>query len=293
MLFRAKAYYPKRRKRLNLIQPRTLGVFFLCLAVGSMYFYVYREGPPSSFLSSLVLSPLSKVQHLRTSILTSVNHFSYFFSNKETLEQLRNEIDRLRQENVEFRYKIRQLESYREALRFPHDEEFPGITGIVVMRENRLTESVIVNRGLEDGITINRPVLTAEGLIGRTFRPTAHYVRVQPLMDPGSAIGVYVEGTAYEGILRGTGQRDQMQLTDMRLYGDGDETVTPQPGQKVLTSGTGLVFPRNLLAGVISNITSEKGYIVDPVVDIRTMHSVIILTSSTLREEMLSLLENE
>lgn len=290
MLSDNRLYTPKKRRKYTFVHPRTLGILLLAVSIGVMLVYAYRQDSSSSFLTRLVLSPVSMVQTARTAAAAKMTEFSYFFANRGLLEEMKAEIDQLRRENVEYRYKLRQLDSYREALRFPHDEEFPGVTAIVVLWDNRLTDSMIINRGKADGVAINQPVYTSEGLIGRTYRSTEHFSKVQPLTDPACKIGVYIENTAYEGILAGTGDRDRLLLSDLRVFGDGDETVAPEPGQKVLTSGTGMVFPRNLLAGAISDATAEKGFWVEPVVDIKTVRSVIVLTSSTLREEMLSLL---
>ena len=285
------SYQPRRRKRFSLLHPRTVGTGFLFLALGIMLFHAYQEEDhSSSFLSRFVLAPVSVVQTIRSATIASASHFMDFFNHGVQLGELQKENEQLLEEINVLRYKLQLHQALHEALKFPQEEEFPGTVAIVKMRDNRMTQSLIINRGAADGISKNRPVLTSTGLVGRTYRLSENFSRVQLLTDPGSAIGVYIEGTSYEGILRGMESGEQLLLTDLHHYGGGDESLTPQPGQKILTSGTALVFPRDLLAGTISDVTSEKGFRVEPAVDFRTVQSVIVLTSSTLREEMLSLL---
>ncbi len=66
-------------------------------------------------------------------------------------------------------------------MKIPPDEDFPAITALVSLRDNRMTNSLIINRGTENGITINRPVLAKKALIGRTYKLTKHCARIQPL----------------------------------------------------------------------------------------------------------------
>ena len=134
------------------------------------------------------------------------------------------------------------------------------------------------------------PVWTVQGLIGRTIRMKEHASRVMPLTDPGSAVGCYVEGTSYEGVVCGMEEGKQLLLQEQHLIGGGDEKLFPQPGQAVFTSGQGLVFPRDLLVGYISDATSEEGLVVEPAVDFESVKSVLIITTTFLEDEMLSLL---
>ena len=98
----------------------------------------------------------------------------------------------------------------------------------------------------------------------------------------------------FDRLADATNRLGQMLLTNLHfLQGSGDETNLPKPGQKLLTSGAGKVFPRDLVAGVIESTTSEKGMVCRPLADIRSVQSVIILTSDYLQEEMLSLLTDE
>jgi rod shape-determining protein MreC len=209
------------------------------------------------------------------------------------IEELKADLESSRLENIRLKQQMSEFNSYREAMRFPHDPEFPGIVAIVKLRDYRLTESIIIDRGTNDGITVNRPVYCPEGLVGRTLKVSAHFSKVQPITDPGSVLTVYIEGTTDEGFLRGSSEKNTMILSDLHMNGSGDETVTAQPGMRLLTSGTGKVFPRDLVVGVIESTTAEEGYICRPLADIQSVRSVIVLKTNSLQDEMLSLLVDD
>ena len=293
MILDTKNRIQSKKPRKSLVHPRSISVGLFLLALLILLDHAYRGNSAASFLSRFVIQPVSVIQQAKTQVTGSLNRFVSYFSNHSLVDELKMELENSKLENIRLKQQMSELTSYREAMRFPHDPEFPGVVAIVKLRDNRLTESIIIDRGRNDGVTINRPVYSPGGLVGRTFKVTRHFSKVQPVTDPGSAISVYIEGTMYEGILRGGSERNAMILTDLHMNGTGDETIAPQPGMRLFTSGTGKVFPRDLIAGIIESTTAEEGYICRPTADSRSVRSVIVLKSNDLQDEMLSLLTDE
>jgi rod shape-determining protein MreC len=293
-------YSPKRpitnrRKKIILLSPKTLCIGLLLI---SLFFLLFQGtekfSPPTSPIARFLSVPITAIQSLRNFCVGMANRFQDNFDAKNRLTDLRKEVDDLRQENQELRYKLRRHEHYREAFELKPEEGMPVVTAIVMMMDDRMTKSLIIKRGAEDGLDINMPVLSNEGLVGRiTQKITQHAAQVQPLTDPRSAVGVYVKGSPYEGILRGTEDGKNLLLTDLFLSGVGDETIRPKPGDKLYTTGHGLVFPRDILAGVINDATDENNWVVKPVVNINSIKAVMVLTRTQLQEEMLSLLNDK
>ncbi len=214
------------------------------------------------------------------------------FRAKKELEEARELIAKQNEELTELRYKLRRFESYKAAENMP-DEDYPTVKAIVLNRDNRLTDTLIINRGTRDGLDVNLPVWTTEGLIGRTYKVSGHFSRIQPITDPGSAVGVWVEGTPYEGILRGTEDGNQLVLTDQHLVSSGSELLVPEPGMRVMTSSRGLVFPENILCGTITDATTEEGMVVETAADINSVQAVYVLANTAMKEEILSLATEE
>lgn len=292
LFYSPKRQTTKRRKKITLLSPRTLCFGLLVISLFFLLFWGNNQSTtPSSSFSRFLYAPVTAMQGLRNFCAGVTSRFQDNFDAKNKLADFRKELDELRVENQDLRYKLRQHDHYREAFELKPEEGMPVVTAIVMMIDDRMTQSLIIKRGIEDGLGINMPVLTNEGLVGRITRKlTQHAAQVQPLTDPRSAVGVYVKGSPYEGILRGTEKGKDLLLTDLYLSGVGDESLRPKPGDKVYTTGHGLVFPRDILAGEITDATSDASWVVKPVVEISSIKAVMVLTRTQLQEEMLSLL---
>ncbi len=293
-------YFPKhikkRRKKIQFLSPKTLGWGLLITSLVFLLFWgVDDTNVSSSPLSRFIHTPVSAIYSLRHFCVVLFSGFQDNFDAKNKLSQLRRENEELRQENQELRYKLRRHEHYREAFELPQEEGMPVVVAIVVLPDDRMTQSLIINRGADDGLDINMPVLTSEGLVGRTtLKMTPHAAQVMPITDPRSGVGVYIAGTPYEGILRGAEDGKQLLLTDLQS-GAGDESIRPKPGDKVLTSGHGRVFPRDIMVGIISDATTstDNALVVNPAVNIQSVKAVMVMTRTQLQDEMLSLLSEE
>lgn len=215
------------------------------------------------------------------------------FNARDELLAMKDEIELLRRENIELNFKLQRYDAYRAALNLPDQTDYYTVKAVVITHDWRFTRDIIINRGAADGLAINMPVWTTSGLVGRTRRLNDRFSKVQLLTDPGSAVGVYIEGSQYEGILRGHEDGDKLLLTDLHLVDLGDEMNLPQPGQAVYTSGVGIIFPRGLLAGHISEESSDHGYIVEPAVNFLSVKAVLVYINTAYREEFLSLLTGE
>ena len=117
--------------------------------------------------------PTTGLSSVRNTLWNSYSNLIDNFRARHKMAAMEEELQRLRHENMELRYKLRRHENFREALNLPRDEDYPTLPAIVLFQDDRLTRSLIINRGESDGIEINMPVWTGEGLVGRTSRVSA------------------------------------------------------------------------------------------------------------------------
>ncbi len=292
MLFRPEKKNPYRPKKTNWVSPRLIAGTLVFIAIGLMLAYAPLPNQASaSPFARILLAPLSLLQSARGFAYNTAQQISDRFISLEEVETLRSDIASLQEKNTQLRFKLQRHEAYADALRLPREVEYQTLPVIVLFRDFRLTHDIIINRGANDGLTVNMPVWTGEGLVGRIRKVTDNFAKVLVLTDPGSSIGVYVEGSHYEGVLRGSDGSTQLVLEDLHMTTQGEELSSPQPGQEVRTSGTGLVFPRGLLAGYVSSVTSETGIAVDAAVNINAVQSALVFTNTSYRDEVLSLLD--
>lgn len=294
MLFQSKRRSTHRQKKYNYLNPSTLGIVLIVIALWLVLFYDQeQQGSARSPLTRILHFPVSLIQSSRTMAVHTFNEVVDNFRSKKELVKLREELEKLRSENLELRYKLQRHDAYREATNLPRIDSMPSVVATVLMRDIRMVDYLIIDRGKKDGLDVNMPVLSANLVLGRTIKVTNSAARVQPLSDPRIAIPVYVDGTPYHGILRGSEEGENLLLTDLYLSDTtADEFQTPQPGDVVYTSGIGNVFPADLKAGIVSDATSDLGKVVEPAVDIRSVKAVLVLTDQTLKTEIDQLLSS-
>ncbi len=294
MFFKRKKRTPLNRKKNNWLSPQLLGSTFIIVALMLMLIFApHEEEQPADYVSSIISKPVSAIYSVRNFVRGTINNLVENFHAKAELDAVREKLEKVQKENIELQYKLRQHENYREALNLPREEPYITVPSVVCRRDNRLTNALIINKGIESGLSINQAVMTSTGLVGRTYRLRDHVAWVQLLTDPGCTIPVYVKETPYEGLLRGTEDSEHLLLTDLYLTEMGEETQTPEPGQAVFTSGAGKVFERGLLAGYITSATNEEGYSVVPAVDFNTIKAVFVIKSTAIQQEIVSLLPEE
>ncbi len=209
---------------------------------------------------------------------------------KEDLKKL----DDLERENATLNVQYRELKAenlllkdlqsennrLRRALQYRERSVFKLVPARIIARDSTTWwNTVQIDRGFNDGIKTDMPVLTEEGLVGKTTTVAGDISTVLLIADEGCKVACKVEGTRHQGILRGTRTSTQempeMQLTFLPKDAD------LKPGQKVTTSGAGGVYPWGVFIGVVKEFTAGPlagRATVVPGVDLTTLEDVFVVT---------------
>lgn len=292
MLYQSKKRLSYRPQKTNWITPRLFGIILLLASVGLLLYTASQdESQATSFGMRVLHSPITLANGVRNYVGGSYDSLMANINAKRELEALKLELEEARHTITELQFKLSRHDAIRDALKLPREAQYQTIPAIVQMRNHRFTKDLIINRGSSDGLEKNMPVWTEIGLVGRTRTLSDHFSLVQRITDPGSSVGVEIANTPIKGILRGSDDGETMLLTDQyrdQVYETG---LDPIPGQQVFTSGDGMIFPGGLLAGTVSDVTSDYGIVVEPAVDFRSVQSVLVHTDTTLRDELVLLLD--
>jgi rod shape-determining protein MreC len=107
--------------------------------------------------------------------------------------------------------------------------------------------------GSRDGIRTNLPVLTADGLVGRVSAVSFVSSQVVLIGDPDCRISALVENATHDmGVLTAGGPLDSS-LVQLNYLAS---SANLKPGQDVLTSGLGGIFPKGIPIGKIVDAQS-------------------------------------
>ena len=187
--------------------------------------------------------------------------------NARELLNLRQENARLREENARllaWQDVARRLEQdnarYRQLLHITSDPVSTFVSARVVGDSgSAFVRTMLLNAGTRDGVEKGQAVLGAEGLAGRIIEVGQRSSRLLLLTDLNSRIPIMLENSRYRGILAGDNS-DQPRIDYLPI------NAQVSPGDRVITSGSGGLFPQGLPIGVIASV-SDGTIRVQPLAD--------------------------
>jgi rod shape-determining protein MreC len=204
-------------------------------------------------------------------------------------DKLHDEIDRLRQQLVQNQTAARQNAELRRLLRFRDGPTFPrdyaGVAVRIIGRTpGQFEQQVVVAAGTNNGIGLNDPVVTAEGLVGKVTRVSRRTARVTLLTDETSAVSALDLKSNAAGIIR-HGLSSGGSLVFDRVT---KENVV-RPGDAVITAGwrsgrLASIYPRGIPIGIVTSVGQldtdiYKQIEVDPFADFSSLDSVLVLVA--------------
>ncbi len=141
--------------------------------------------------------------------------------------------------------------------------------------------SIQIDRGEADQVTPGRPVVTDRGLVGRVTEVSENESRVLLLLDPTCSVWAVLADSREPGMVGGSARaftrRPILEMTYVARAAD------VAPGETVVTSNDGPVFPAGLPIGTVldGGPDEETGLYqrlqLDPVVDFRRLEEVMVI----------------
>lgn len=172
---------------------------------------------------------------------------------------------RIYEQNQELRRELQQMKAWKEAAlqleqknarlldlnQVRLDPKLTHVTGVVLADSGSpFRQSVLLNVGERDGIRDGWATMDGIGLVGRIAGVGPQTSRVILLTDSNSRIPVTVQPSGQKALLSG----DNSTLPPLDFLEDQDQV---RPGDRVVTSGDGGVFPADLLVGQVA-LGSDK-----------------------------------
>ncbi|MEC1178349.1 rod shape-determining protein MreC [Metasolibacillus meyeri] len=227
------------------------------------------------FAQSLVAKPTSYITGIYGNIEALLNTYDENKRLKSRLEDfvvLQSEVDGLKSENK----KLRELIDKEESLR-----DYQPIHATVIARNpDQWEEKIILNKGQVHGIEKNMAVMTAQGLVGKIIAVTPFTSEVELLYTNNAnyRVSALVQGESEDisGLVEGYDD-ERNELILKRINSSFEVKV----GEQVVSSGLGGIFPKGILIGEITEVTTEdfgltKMAYVKPSADFSMLENVII-----------------
>jgi len=187
----------------------------------------------------------------------------FLFSRFKAYGELQNENLELRKQVAELSSRmteVKELErrnrEFRNMLDFKERSELKLVPAKVVSHDpSNWSNTVLVDRGSDDGIKKDMPVLTIQGLAGKTLEVTRNNARVILICDENCRVPAWLNESALHGIVQGNalagGPASQCRMIFL------ERSAQIQDNDLVHTSGLGAasgldaVFPKGILIGTL------------------------------------------
>jgi rod shape-determining protein MreC len=138
---------------------------------------------------------------------------------------------------------------------------------------------LILDKGASDGLKPGMAVITPDGAVGKLRDVFAGTSQLLLLSDPTSGAGVFLQSTRIRAILKGS-------ATGQIVIGNLTPDSRIKPGEKVLTSGGDMVFPRGLAVGTIESIRPDPEHqpytliTLKPAANLNQLEEVLVVTAT-------------
>ncbi len=206
---------------------------------------------------------------------------------KDENEELKEEIERLRQQVIlteaalRENRQLRAVLDYREGPRFPQDYE--AVAARVIARApTQLEQQIVISAGKKDGISRGDAVVTADGIVGQVTRVANSVAQVALLIDESSAVSAVDIRSNASGIVRHgrSGGHSLIfdRVTKDQVVNREDVIVTAGWRSGELSS----LYPRGIPVGVVTSVGQAdtdiyKQIQVEPFVDFEGLEAVLVL----------------
>ncbi len=250
--------------------------------------FASRNKSQFSIIEPIVVTVLAPLESLTSKIGNGIRHTTGFVGEIFTVyrenQMLRADIEKLRQDELNITEIMAENIRLRSMLDYKKESpQFDTITASVIARDpGAWTNIIIINKGSNNGLTKDMPIITPRGLVGHVVQVFANTAKVQLLLDPRSAVGSLVQRpeSRVAAIVEGNGMNPMIPRM-VNLARDADVIR----GDKIITSGFGGIYPKGLLVGEVVDIVNDEGgllkyALLTPAADFGRLEEVMIIVKS-------------
>ncbi|NLO46411.1 MAG: rod shape-determining protein MreC [Clostridiales bacterium] len=260
-----------------------LAVIAVLMSGSALALVTGENSSPFASAAAVVFGP---VQRLSAKAANGMSGLSISFKSssyyRKTSEELESELAGCRESLAGYDKALKKLELYENFLEIK--EENPDYTfvsaSIIARGAEDLYCSFTLNKGTVHGISINNPVIYNKYLVGVVTSVMATQCNVDTILNPKVNISAYETRTRESGYIETDSSMSKNGLC--RLSGI-ERTTQIAPGGMVCTSGTGGIYPKDLLIGEVEEIADATENIsayaaVRPYVDYSKLIDLFIIT---------------
>lgn len=203
-------------------------------------------------------------------------HYFFLVSAAKERDNLKKEVSRGIEKNNQFIETELSNLRLRSLLSFEKTVDSSLLAAEVIGKDpSPWFKTMIINKGMADGVEKGFPVVVSEGLVGQIVDVSTNYAKVLLLVDHNSAVDSMVQRSRARGIVKG-----ESATRFIFKYVLNKEDV--KTGDNVISSGLDGVFPKGLRIGAVTAIQQRRSgifqeVVVKPYVDFEKLEEVLVL----------------
>lgn len=270
-------------------RPRTTRLLVVSLVMLSLLTITvdYRGGSTGP-LEVVGKGALSVVGALQGAVSRVVHPIGNFFSGVLHVASLRSENERLKEQLRQVQVKQsdvtrlqHQVAEYEKLLKIEKQLSLRHTLTANVIAESvgNFEWTVNLDKGSADGVKVDMPVVSGDGLVGHVLTAAPHVSVVQLIIDPDSAVAGRLASSGETGLV--IGQRNHPLTMD--LVNPNANVVA---NEQVVTSGyQSGVYPPGIPVGFVSHIYTRPGSLtktieLTPAVEFSALEVVLVVVRS-------------
>ena len=275
----APTHNPELKEMRNILHNKNLKVLSITLVILTVMSVLSLGG--NSVITSAVNGFFKGLFQVTASATASADTPTY--------DELLQENETLKQENAELREQLADyydVKEENEKLREYYDlkKENPSykIQPATVIRRDTNDDfySFTLDIGSSQGVSVNDPVITENGLVGWVSQVDLGTCKVKTILSPDTKAGAVDKQSGDTGIVSGSTSLCDDNLTGFTKIAENNKI---KEGDMIATSGTGGVYPGNLIIGKVKEIKfnsydTSRYAVIEPYEDIRTITSAAVIT---------------
>ncbi len=194
-------------------------------------------------------------------------------------QQLQDTVSLLQKEIIQLEQDLKEADILYALLGFARGRPAETYIAAAVIGKDPspFLQYVLIDKGTDDGVMYNMPVVTEKGLVGRIDAVTASAARVQLITDASSQVNAVVEEADAEGIITGSVTAD---ITIEMI----SQEAELKAGQIIQTSGVGGSYPSEVVIGQILNVNKLENELfqsaaIQPAEDFQNLQAVLVVAN--------------
>jgi rod shape-determining protein MreC len=199
---------------------------------------------------------------------------------KDQIADLREQLDAAKGDAASGRDARAELQDLLAQQHLTWVGDLPRVTARVVSAPvSNFEQTIELDRGTDDGVRADMPVVTEAGLVGRVVQASGKRAMVRLVTDPSASVGVRFATSSEVGIADGSGAARALDVGFVAVESSvakGEIAVTSG-----FESGSDL-YPAGIPVGIVSKSTRPEGELqadieLTPLADLRHLRHVQVL----------------